>query len=273
MLCTNPINVSSGQVSCGQCGPCRVDKVRLKTAQLILEYQMHSKSAFVTHTYSPEHLPMTPQGIPTVSNQHLRKITQDLRELGITRFLAVSEYGDKSGRPHYHTCLFGVDALELDSYYRNGGWPYGYTHTKPLTESAQMAYIAGYCWKKRKEQEYLPGQEPVQQVRPWRPALGRPMVEHTARHLKNSTYFHKLRTDVPHEFTWQGKRWPYSDQQKRLMRKILGRPVTMCENRDLGFEAFGPVRAIEDIPVAERIRKWEMKLERNKIYESSTQKV
>lgn len=70
------------------------------------------------------------------------------------------EYGPELGRPHFHSCLFGVDFDDKlywsrtpsgEKLYRSGTlerlWPYGFSSVGNVTfESA--AYIARYCVQK-----------------------------------------------------------------------------------------------------------------------------
>lgn len=126
MKCKKPF-VKNGQAyGCGQCLPCRISRRRLWTHRLLLESRQHSEKTFATLTYSEEHLPMmTGDGcsvaLPTLIPKHLSYFVRLLRreiEPFKLRFYGVGEYGDASGRPHYHIILWGVPNCV---YGRTGG--------------------------------------------------------------------------------------------------------------------------------------------------------
>lgn len=294
MLCISPIHVHGQEVGCGQCGPCRTNFVRLRTAQLILEHRLALRSVMVTATYDEQHCPTTrhpeidsrlsaleenvrrdhsngrpvcPE-TPSVLKTHLRQIGNALRRHGYSRHYGVSEYGEKTGRPHYHFLVFQADPLVLKSSLEADGWSYGYIHTKPVEKSAQMAYIAGYVSKKQREKTYLPGQQPEAALHPIGPALGRPMVESTARWLSHQFWMEDK--DVPRFFMYQGKYWPYSYPQRQRMRKIMGRPL-----RDSDQEGLVPLhpKPGEVVDLDARWRTWETFQRRKNIYGSQTQRL
>lgn len=67
---------------------------------------MHEASAFITPTFSDEHLPSD----YSVSVRELQLWHKKLRNAyGEFRFLSCGEYGEQGLRPHYHELLFGLD--------------------------------------------------------------------------------------------------------------------------------------------------------------------
>lgn len=69
---------------------------------------MHERNSFLTLTYSTANLPL--DGSVTVRDvqlflKRLRKALYPER----VRFFACGEYGERTGRPHYHMVLFGED--------------------------------------------------------------------------------------------------------------------------------------------------------------------
>lgn len=123
-----------------------------------MEKQLHDEACFITLTYSDEFLPE----YGTLVRKHLTDFFKRLRkslEPKKVRYFAVGEYGDLSGRPHYHVILFGHDFSEDRKIYKNGRhplfqskalsdlWPFGFANFGTVTfESA--AYCARYCLKK-----------------------------------------------------------------------------------------------------------------------------
>ncbi len=121
-------------VSCGQCVRCRLERARQWSVRCIHEKQMHSRSSFVTLTYDDDNLP--PGGTLLLSDwQNFAKKLR--RDLGPFRFFMCGEYGDTTGRPHFHALLFGLD------------WPDQKRHSKgkkgdPLFTSKKLDAI----WQK-----------------------------------------------------------------------------------------------------------------------------
>lgn len=124
MLCKFPVpNKHSREIAvpCGQCLPCRINQRRIKSNRLVLEAKYHEYNSFLTLTYSDDNLPSSFvhkdtgevfAGFSVVPDHH-RLFLYNLRDRyrrhtgRSLRFYMVGEYGDKTGRPHYHYALFG----------------------------------------------------------------------------------------------------------------------------------------------------------------------
>lgn len=144
------------ELPCGQCIGCRLERSRQWAVRIMHEASLHESNWFLTLTYSPEHLP------PDLS---LRKRDFQLfckrvrKRIGPFRFFHCGEYGERSGRPHYHACVFGIDFPDK-VYFKGDGpnrlyrsdvldslWKLGFVVIGSLTfESA--AYVARYILKK-----------------------------------------------------------------------------------------------------------------------------
>jgi len=70
------------------------------------EASLSDFNAFVTFTYSPEHLPKD----GSLDYSHFQKFMRRLRKFypSKVRFYMCGEYGERDGRPHYHALLFNV---------------------------------------------------------------------------------------------------------------------------------------------------------------------
>ncbi len=159
-------------VPCGYCINCRNKKrsewmLRIKKESETHQYQGY----FITLTYSPEHLPLSPNGVPTLKPVDPQLWLKRLRKRlygnckGMLRYYLVGEYGGKTHRPHYHLIVWGVSASQLGLYqYTPYGkyytsdliystWGKGFVTVGSLTE-ASIAYVAGYVNKKRRQREY-----------------------------------------------------------------------------------------------------------------------
>ena len=144
-------------VPCGQCIGCRLEYSRRWAVRCMHEASLHRDNAFITLTYSDEHLPpfgsLDRAAFPKFMKR-LRKRT-DVR----VRYYHCGEYGEVSGRPHYHALLFGFNFADRVQWtVRNGIpvhrsallerlWPFGLSEIGTVTfESA--AYCARYVVKK-----------------------------------------------------------------------------------------------------------------------------
>jgi len=85
-----------------------------------LEAQLQKDNCFVTLTYSDEYLPEN----ATLNKKHLKDFIKLLRYHYRPikfKYLACGEYGDENNthRPHYHICLFGIDAVDKEYFFSN----------------------------------------------------------------------------------------------------------------------------------------------------------
>lgn len=168
------------RVPCGQCVGCRLDYSRDWATRIMCECKSWEQNWFVTLTYDPEHVPVSSvvdtetgefiQGMTLVPS-HLTKFMKDLRRYweyhydhtGI-RFYACGEYGDESGRPHYHLAIFNLPFApdQLEPWFFNKEhqqiykcpvleqiWANGIVAVGEVTFNS-AAYIARYMLKKQK---------------------------------------------------------------------------------------------------------------------------
>lgn len=119
MRCTSPVKLDSGvTVSCGQCRACRFARAREWATRIVHELPYWEASCFVTLTLSDEYLYSSErrvQGAP--SSLDVGELQRFLKRLRARlsrriRYYACGEYGDSTGRPHYHAILFGVSVSE-----------------------------------------------------------------------------------------------------------------------------------------------------------------
>lgn len=173
------------EIPCGQCIGCRLERARQWSVRLTHEAQFYVRCAFLTLTYSAEHLPQ--DGSLSVRDLQLfqKRVRVDLHRHGPrdlhggplrVRFFSVGEYGDQLQRPHYHALLFGWDfGDDRKPWTRGKGgeqiyvsetldrlWGLGHAYIGSVTP-ASTAYVARYCVKKvngdRKEAHYQ-GKQP-----------------------------------------------------------------------------------------------------------------
>lgn len=145
MPCYHPITLpdrSTGLLNRFRCGKCRYCRSRRRfqwIGRLRLEAQDHAHCRFVTLTYRVD---------PDVLDVgHLQDFLKRFRyHHGGLRYLAVGEYGEKSGRGHWHLITFGPNLPLGTDALRKEVWPYGF-HLVGTCTIPSMAYVASYCMK------------------------------------------------------------------------------------------------------------------------------
>lgn len=213
---------------CGWCLPCRINKARTWQHRIILESKSHLQNVFVTLTYDDLYVPRNDNADLILDKTDLQKFLKRLRrrkENERIRYFAVGEYGDESGRPHYHLCLFGCGPEDSESII--GSWsckksPIGLVDIGEITpESAR--YIAGYTIKKltRKNDERLNGKPPEFMVSSKKDGgIGHDEVIRIARQLKSNPY---LNTDnIINSFQIGGKTFPLGGYLTKKLFEELG---------------------------------------------------
>ena len=171
---------SQMKVPCGQCIGCRLDYSREWAVRCMHESQLYEPTVdnpngrgncFITLTYNDEFLP--PNG--SLNYRHWTLFMKRLRKRygSDIRFYMGPEYGELSGRPHYHALLFNFSfddmvlfsirngnrlyrSASLDSLWScpKSGRSYGFASVGTVTfESA--AYVARYMMKKVKGDDHM----------------------------------------------------------------------------------------------------------------------
>lgn len=192
------------KVACSRCIGCRLERSRQWAIRCVYEAQLHEANSFITLTYRDDQLIHGGNAYGTLYPRHLELFWKRLRKWydKPIRYFACGEYGDKSHRPHYHACVFGLDFPDQKLWSSKGGinlytsdaldrlWSHGMCTIGDVNfESA--AYVARYIVKKRLGQDadsYLKeGIEPEFVRMSRRPGIA-------------SRWFDKFETDVfPHD--------------------------------------------------------------------------
>ncbi len=178
MPCFHPIEVmikrkslyakfrlSSPQVvPCGNCVGCRAEQGRQWAVRMMHESRMHRSSLFVTLTLNDESLNENRELCAKDFSRFVKRLRKT--QEGRISYFGCGEYGERTGRPHYHALLFGVDFL--DKYRGNDGrgrnfwrsetlediWGGGIAEMGTVT-MASASYVAGYIRKKVKAKDYV----------------------------------------------------------------------------------------------------------------------
>lgn len=152
------IEASSFKLPCNQCRGCRGGQARDLSTRVLHEVQMHSRSCFLTLTYSDDAVPPS----FSVSKRDFQLVMKRVRkEFGSgIKYLAVGEYSDPPAwRPHYHAVVAGLDFSDKYFWRKADGhrvfrsatlerlWPHGLSEIGSVT-SQSAGYVARYCMKK-----------------------------------------------------------------------------------------------------------------------------
>ncbi len=135
---------------------------------MLAEHSLTGEAAFVTLTYAdPElswvHHQETDTWVWTLEKMHLQKYLRAVRDKAASlntgfRYFACGEYGEKTGRPHYHLISFGLGIGGVDIF--KGLWKKGLVSVYEAN-ARTMAYVAKYCLKGSRDPEpwtdFIPG--------------------------------------------------------------------------------------------------------------------
>lgn len=167
------------EIPCGQCIGCRLDYSAQWASRCLLEMKQHEHNCFLTLTYDDDHLHDIwtcrlsdhQEQIPsTLDKRDLQLFWKRLRKYigSDLRYYAAGEYGDTTGRAHYHAIVFGFDPRNSDKFddirlYSSSDQGYNYYVSEKMNKIWQngqviiadaswesAAYTARYVMKKMK---------------------------------------------------------------------------------------------------------------------------
>lgn len=165
----------------------------------IHEASYHERNSFLTLTYRDENLPSNTGQFPSLIPRHMTLFIKRLRyHYGKLRELYCGEYGETTGRPHYHMLAFGFEPPDkvLHSVNQRGDklytskflddvWGLGNCLVGDLT-AASAGYTCRYTIKKQMDghQHYLDrGQYPPFIRMSRNPGIGRQFYADFGQHL------------------------------------------------------------------------------------------
>ncbi len=164
MFCGFPIEVTGRLRPCGKCQGCLRQRRRAWVGRMLVEQAMTpgGECSFVTLTYAPENLPFvhhqeTDTWVWTLEKLALQKYLRAVRDAAHKldlnfRYFACGEYGEETGRPHYHLIAFGL-GIGARSIFA-GLWKMGFVSVYEAN-ARTMSYVAKYCLKGSKDPEPL----------------------------------------------------------------------------------------------------------------------
>lgn len=150
-------------VPCGKCSVCEYNRKQDWILRCIHESRNNHFTFFVTLTYNDDNLPLCPEcGKPYICKYDSMDFVNSCKKFfsffGLTfRYFLVGEYGETSGRPHFHLLAFlnedGVSDISKTSFDEKFFvksfetiWKYGFVYCGGASDGA-AAYCAKYCLK------------------------------------------------------------------------------------------------------------------------------
>ena len=244
---------------CGNCKPCQMHHRECVVTRIMLESAMHPPgwTAFITLTYA--NAPLTDKGVPTLRKEDLQDFLKRLRwrfPAKTLRHVSVGEYGEKSGRPHYHLIVFGAPLNRIKDAVK-GCWPeavenpaypdrsderwingLGWSEITPVSLE-RARYVAGYTMKKWMQRGTVPAGAADEFTHfSRRPALAQQSAEaiwqSLARHgmdvvLTRGNLVRRGQTTVPGYVRFNDRMWPLDS----FLKKKLLDYVSLTSESDL----------------------------------------
>lgn len=161
-----PLGTANIALPCNKCDGCKQARANTWARRCEHEASLYQSNTFLTLTYDDDHLPskayLRPEDLTNFHKRIRAHVNRSCRGVNSDRsrplrFFACGEYGDRGGRPHYHTLLFNVgfnDAKQVgadlyESETLNKLWPLGQARFGPATPAAAN-YIAKYTMKNQR---------------------------------------------------------------------------------------------------------------------------
>lgn len=249
-MCLRPLRLPQGTVGCGKCQPCCINKRRVIVARLMLEAREHPASFFCTLTYDEEHLPdggnLCPRDL-----QLFLKLLRSRFAPGKVRFYAHGEYGERTGRAHYHVILFCNFFLTADMV--RGVWGRGHVDVKLFTEGA-ASYIAAYVVAPDVRPD---GRHKEFTRQSLRPGIGYGVAPAIAAECFRSYGLDYIvaSADVPSVVRINGKVHPLGDYLRRKIREEAGIDEPSRRRQRTILKMLGPRLSSSDVAKRERRRR------------------
>lgn len=197
------------------------------THRLMLEAREHDVNCFATLTIRKECLPVHGESVSVREAQdflkRLRVAKLPRGESRRFRYYLVGEYGDLTGRAHYHLALFGFADLGLLAF----SWPYGRVQLDELNEKT-AAYICGYVAEKaapdaeRRTAGRAPEFARMSLGTRGEGGLGAAQAERIARAIGEQDGALPEMVDVPAVLNIGGKSWPLGRYLQGRARQVAG---------------------------------------------------
>lgn len=162
---------NQAMLPCRKCIGCKTDHAKEWALRAKLENKNSPNNFFITLTYKDEYIPKNQNEKNTLKQKDLITFINTLRKHfhrkshnGI-KYIASSEYGTKTKRPHYHICFFNLPITDTEFLKKKKGnnyyisktidkmWNKG-MHVIGKTTYESVGYTARYTLKKLDKIDY-----------------------------------------------------------------------------------------------------------------------
>lgn len=202
----------------------------------MLELFKHHAAVFLTLTFDEEHYPDDASVSVRTAQTFLKRLRSAVAP-GRLRYYIVGEYGERSGRAHYHALVYGLgrpgNHIEVKELKRKGpcpcvvcvSWGQGGVHIGEVTEQS-VAYTVSYVVKRMTDEsdDRLRGRAPEFARMSLRPGIGAlavgELVDVVARPEVARTYSNF--GDLPGVLRVLGKKWPIGRYLRGKIAEQLG---------------------------------------------------
>lgn len=136
-------------VPCRHCWACLKNEQNDLIAKGVMEAQHSDWSVFLTLTFADDKLEHENQAT-VLDKSTLKRFNARMRKSFQMRYIAAGEYGERKGRAHYHTVLFGVGDppdIPINKNFDWDKWPHGHVWADQANEKT-IRYVAKYLTKK-----------------------------------------------------------------------------------------------------------------------------
>lgn len=202
-----PLEQANLSLPCGNCIGCKSARASMWAQRCTHEASQWENNIFVTLTYDDNHLPwhgyLEPTHLTLFFKRLRQRVTRDPKRFRTDprrspRYFACGEYGDTTGRAHYHAIIFNLECTDRHTVGKDlyasdtlrELWPHG-DHKYGSFTAGAANYIAQYTLKRQRrtrwaiENEegyadadgvFIPKQEPFLRMS-LRPAIGADWLE------------------------------------------------------------------------------------------------
>lgn len=164
LKCVSPLQLGDRTVACGQCIACRVNRTTDWTVRMIMELSTCESAVFGTLTYKDKWLPAHASLDKSELQRAIKRLRKAVEPDTRVKYYCSGEYGDVTGRPHYHGIFFGISLNDhefkkigkalvatsgplFDAWRTDADGAYGHVYLGDVTP-ASIRYVAGYIQKK-----------------------------------------------------------------------------------------------------------------------------
>lgn len=222
---------------------------------------MHDFNSFVTLTYDDDHVPADLSLHYEDYQLFMKRVRRRFASARV-RFYMCGEYGELFGRPHFHSCLFGLDFP--DKVYCSTSptgmrlfrspvleqlWPQGFSSIGQVTfESA--AYVARYCMKKITgdlAESHYQGRMPEFTHMSLKPGIGRAWLEKWCSDVypRGRVVVRGAEANPPRYYDELYKQWDPDGYARVELQRYLEHLA-----RDVGEQSDGRLRVREQVAEA-----------------------